>query len=94
MVDTAEYWYKTTFQSVAGMTPFKAVYGREPPSFLRLVEKDSKIEEVNDMIVERNLILDQLKNNLSKAQSKMKKSANQCRRDVEYNVGDYVFLRL
>lgn len=94
MVDMAEYWYKTTFQSVAGMTPFKAVYGREPPSFLRLVEKDLKIEEVNDMIVERNLILDQLKNNLSKAQSKMKKSANQRRRDVEYNVGDYVFLRL
>jgi hypothetical protein len=33
----AEYWYNTAFQNSIAMTPFKAVYGRDPPSLIRYV---------------------------------------------------------
>lgn len=31
----AEYWYNTALQAAAGMTPFQALYGREPPTIPR-----------------------------------------------------------
>lgn len=31
----AEYWYNTSFHVSAGMTPFRALYGRDPPKLLR-----------------------------------------------------------
>ena len=30
-----EYWYNTTFHSALGCTPFRVLYGRDPPSLLR-----------------------------------------------------------
>lgn len=46
------------------------------------------------MIKERNVILDELKNNLRKVQDKMKKFANRKRNEVQYDVGDRVFLKI
>lgn len=46
------------------------------------------------MIKERNIILDELKNNLRKVQEKMKKFANRKRNEVQYDVGDRVFLKI
>lgn len=57
----AEYWYNTSYHNTARMSPFKVVYGREPPPLLKWIEEDSKIQEVSQMIKERNLILDELK---------------------------------
>jgi hypothetical protein len=31
----AEFWYNTAFQTSIGMTPFKALYGRDPPQITR-----------------------------------------------------------
>nr|GFA39271.1 Ty3/gypsy retrotransposon protein [Tanacetum cinerariifolium] len=30
----AEFWYNSAFQTSIGVTPFKVVYGRDPPSFI------------------------------------------------------------
>ena len=89
-----EYWFNTTFHGAAGMTPFRAVYGREPPTLLRLVEEASKVDEVNVQIHEWNKILNELKENLSKAQNRMKKFADVKRREVSLEIGDLVFVKL
>lgn len=46
----AEYWYNTTYHGSAGMTPFRAVYGRHPPPLLGWVEEGLKVEAVTTMI--------------------------------------------
>lgn len=48
------------------------------------MEEILKVEEDNVMIKERNIILDKLKDNVCKAQNKMKKLRDHRRRDVQY----------
>ena len=57
----AEYWYNTNYYASMKTTPFKALYGRDPPSLLRGDANSSSIEEVNRLIHERNLMLDEIK---------------------------------
>ena len=76
------------------MTPLKALYRRDPPLLFRFVEEQSAVEEVNTQIQECNLILDELKANLVKAQHRMKKAADRHHRDIHNEVGDWVFLKL
>lgn len=82
------------FNSAAGITPFKVVYGCNPPPLLKFVEKPSKIEEVNVMMKQRNEILERLKTNMHKAQQRMKMLADRNRREVELEVGDQAYLKL
>lgn len=46
------------------------------------------------MIREHDLILDELKNNLSKAKNRMKKLVDKNWREVQFFVGENVFLKL
>ena len=36
MLPWAQFWYNTSFHHNIGMSPFKAVYGRDPPSVIPL----------------------------------------------------------
>lgn len=76
------------------MSPFKVLNGREPPTLLQLVEKESKVEKVNTMIKEKNLTLDKPKESLTKAQEQMKRMVDKGRREIKVGVGDDVFLKI
>jgi len=76
------------------MTPFQIVYGREPPLLHPFVHGETKIAELEQQLVERDQMLEVLRSNLMKAQSRMKSQADSKRRDLSFNVGDVVFLRL
>ena len=89
----AEYSYNTAFHSAIQMTPFKAVYGRDPPKLLYYGSPPSPIDSVDTMLQERDVILSRLKQNLLSAQAKMKKKTDMHRRDLEFVVGDKVYLR-
>lgn len=89
-----EYWYNTTHQGSANMTPFKALYGKDPPTFLKLTNKPSVVEEVNEQIRSRNAIIATLKDNLLKAQEEMWRQANKHRRDVQFDSGEQVYVRI
>lgn len=75
------------------MTPFKAVYGQEPPLIIQAGSKPSKIEAVNMLVEERDGILDELQANIIKAQNRMKQQVNKKRWGIQSQEGDWVYLK-
>ncbi|KAL7087088.1 hypothetical protein ACP275_13G044200 [Erythranthe tilingii] len=76
------------------MCPFEAVYGVSPPNFLSYIPGTSRVQAVDDYLKDRDAILKELHENLQIAQNRMKCQADQRRRDVQFNVGDFVFVKL
>lgn len=89
----AEWWYNTTHHSAIGMSPYQALYCSVPPSinYHQLRSQDSA---VSTLLRERTAIQQLLKENLSKAQERMKWFADKKRSDREFTVGTEVFLKL
>lgn len=73
MLPWAEYWYNTSYQSSAGMTPFKVVYGKNLPTVAPYVLGSSPSDLIEAYMVDRDEILALLKGNLNRAQDRMKK---------------------
>lgn len=94
MLPWAEYWYNTSYQTSTGMSPFKALYGRDPPTFTRYILGSSPSELVEAYFVDRDELLALLKLNLIKAQRRMKKLADKHRTELEFEVADWVFVKL
>nr|KYP37665.1 Transposon Ty3-I Gag-Pol polyprotein [Cajanus cajan] len=94
MLPWAEYWYNTSFHTSIGMTPFKAVYGRDPPTLPKYVKDDTEPPSLQEILLHRDQTILCLKQNLMKAQNLMKKYADQKRVHVEFQVGDLVFVKL
>nr|GEW68214.1 hypothetical protein [Tanacetum cinerariifolium] len=72
----------------AEMTPFEAVYGRSPPSLLDYVLGYSSVASVEDLLQQCFSILLKLKENLLRAQNRMRNQENFKRIDVSFAVGD------
>ncbi|KAJ1703891.1 hypothetical protein LUZ63_003670 [Rhynchospora breviuscula] len=75
-VPLAEYWYNTNFHSSLHTTPFKALYGYDPPTLALGSAPRSSIESINDLLRQRQTMLINLKSQLIKAQERMKKFAD------------------
>jgi len=90
----AEYWYNTTYHISTGMTPFQALYGRLPPTIPSYNEGLSPVHEVDQQLQDRDELLQQLKINLACSINRMKHIADKKRRDVSFDVGDLVLLKL
>ncbi|PNX92431.1 Ty3/gypsy retrotransposon protein, partial [Trifolium pratense] len=90
----AEYWYNTAFQTSIGMTPFKALYGRDPPYLTKYEVQVDDPPALREELMERDQILQQLKTNLERAQQYMKQQADKHRREVSFKVGDLVLVKL
>ncbi|GAA0174021.1 hypothetical protein LIER_27498 [Lithospermum erythrorhizon] len=90
----AEYWYNTSFHTASKHTPFKVVYGRDPPSLIRYQRGITPISSIDEMLEERDVILDDLRMHLLRAQQKMKDTADKKRRDGQFSIGDKVFVKL
>lgn len=76
------------------MSPFKVLYGREAPTLTRYLVDSKDPPEVQQQLSQRDLLLSQLRDNLNKAQQKMKHYADKKRRDLSFAVGDAVLVKL
>lgn len=76
------------------MTPFKALYGRDSPTILRWGSIASKIDKVGILFQQHNRILTELKDHLNCIGEHMKRQADLKMREVQFDIGDKVFLKL
>ena len=89
-----ELWYNTAYHSSTSMTPFQALYGRPPPIILVYPMGSSLVDKVDHSLATRDALLKHLKKNLAIARNRMKQIADHGRRDVTFQEGDLVFLKL
>ncbi|RVW37560.1 hypothetical protein CK203_073903 [Vitis vinifera] len=89
-----EFAYNNSFQASIGMTPFEALYGRRcrsPVCWDDVGEKKLLGPELVQLTVEKVSLI---KERLKAAQSRQKSYADNRRRDLEFEVGDHVFLKV
>ena len=76
------------------MSPFLALYGYHPPSITSSLKVSSRVQAIEDHLLHQQQVLSGLKENLAMAQNRMKQKADQHRSERNFEVGDWVFLRL
>ena len=76
------------------MTLFQALYGKPPPQLVRFGHLQTPVEHLDQLLQERDTMLDEIQFNLVKAQQNMKHYANAKRRELSFEAGDLVFLKL
>lgn len=94
LVTWAEFWYNTTFRISINTTPFNVVYGRQPPPIISYGDKKTTNNTVEQQLIERDKQLLILKEHLRLSQERMKKQVDKHRREVEFDEGDMVYLKL
>jgi hypothetical protein len=90
----AEYCYNTSFHTALRATPFEVVYGRPPPPILPYTAGSAKTEAADALLRSRDEMLAEVRQRLLQAQQLSKKYYDAAHRDVEFSVGDWVWLRL
>lgn len=70
------------------------MYGREPPSLIAATPSARTPPKIAELILERGELLATLRQNLTQAQQRMRDTANRHRRHVEFEVGEFVWLKL
>jgi hypothetical protein len=79
-----EWWYNTSYHTTTRMTPFEAVYGKNPPLVLSYFLGVLKVQTIDQMLIVQEAILHTLKENLVMAQNRMKKQADQGRFERQF----------
>ena len=90
----AEFSYNNSFHASIGVAPFEALYGRKcrsPICWFEVGERQLLGPELVQDASERIAIIRQ---KLLTAQSRQKSYADKRRRELEFNVGDMVFLKV
>jgi hypothetical protein len=90
----AEYCYNTSYQSTLKTTPFEVVYGRAPPTLLSYQPGISKVAAVDRQLQERDLFLSEIRDRLLHVQQLIKRNFDGQHCGIEFQVGDWVWLRL
>jgi hypothetical protein len=89
-----EYLFNTAYQSSLWDTPFRVVYGRDPPSIRSYEAGDTRVQAVAKTMEERDEFLADVCYRLEQAQSTQKRYYDNNHRPVSYQVGDWALLRL
>ncbi|KAF7818664.1 Transposon Ty3-G Gag-Pol polyprotein [Senna tora] len=83
-----EFWYNSSYHSAIGMTPFQALYGVNPSPLPSYAVGSVRVGSLDELMVQREELQKQLKLNLQKAQTRMKKLADLRRKEVMFEEGE------
>ena len=89
----AQWWYNFSHHASTRMTPFEVIYGYKPFA-LPATGGQTIGTDMEEYLQQRREVLQQLKQELTAAQNRMKQNANKMRSDQEFEVGERVYLRL
>ena len=89
-----EFAYNNNYQATIQMAPFKALYGRRcrTPNFGDEVGTQQRLGP--ELVQVTNAAVQKIKQRILTAQSRQKSYADVRRRDLEFEVGDHVFLKV
>jgi hypothetical protein len=90
----AEFWYNSSYHSSLGCTPFKVLYGYDPHVIAAPMVPPTDNKSVQELLSDRQLHTELLKQQLMKAQHRTKMQADKNRVDREFQVGEKVMLKL
>jgi hypothetical protein len=76
------------------MSPFRALYGYDAPSFVETVFGDNRVPGAKDWVEESQRILWSMRENLQTTQNQQKIYADRHKVERRFEVGDLFFLRL
>lgn len=90
----AEFWYNTSYHTSLDCSPFKILYGYEPP-FAAAPTISSEVDtDVATWMADRATMLNVLRDKLADAQNRMKQYADRSRSERQFQVGEMVLLKL
>ncbi|KAL5742200.1 hypothetical protein ACOSP7_028932 [Xanthoceras sorbifolium] len=90
----AEFSYNISLYSATKMTHFEVIYGTPPPILLPYVPSTTQVQAMEEYLSKRTAFLKELKCNPTLAQERMKKQAERGRHEVQFQVRDFVYLKL
>ena len=86
--------YNNSFQSSIGMAPYKALYGRKCRTPLCWTELGERKVISPDLMQETEEKVKMIRERLKVATDRQKSYANMKRKDIRYEIGDKVFLKV
>jgi len=89
-----EFTYNNSFHSSIGMTPFEALYGRRCKTPLCWYESGESSLLGPDVVQEMTEKVKMIQEKMRASQSRQKSYHDKRRKDIEFQVGDHVFLRM
>jgi hypothetical protein len=90
----AEFSYNNSYQTSLKMAPFEALYGRRRQTPLSWSQTSERKIFGPDLITEAEEKVKTIQDNLKAAQSRQKSYADIRRRPLQFQIGDFVYLRV
>ena len=90
----AEFWYNTTIHTALGKSPFEVLYGYTPRQLGISNLQLCSMPDLERWLKERELLSQLIRQQLVRAQQRMKAQADKNRTERTFEVGDMVYLKL
>jgi hypothetical protein len=90
----AKFCFNSSFQTALKAMSFEVVYGYMPPPLFPYQAGMTHVVAVDRQLRDRDEFLTEIKDRLLQSQTLMKQAHDQKRSDMEFAVGDWVWLRL
>lgn len=76
------------------MSPFEALYGYDPSIHVPYISGSSKVEDVDQVLIDRDAMVKLLRFHIHRAQHRMTQLANRKRSNKNFDIGDWVYVKL